>query len=215
MDKLKLRGIEYKVKSVVGDLELQTLFAYTEAKDLDDPAQKKKTAQTLKNLIEDCPDDLITNDGQILLWHDEYLAILEFFRLKYCRDNLAEAKRQGRFDQERRFAAIQARILAMAERDKATTITYDDDGLPETSSVPKITEADKFKHHRAYYDQELESCTDPVRRQQLEQALIEIIAKFQEKTGQTKGNLPSALPVESLSTEELEKMLEQRKTKAD
>jgi hypothetical protein len=194
LETLTIRGNQYKTKSVEGDLELQTLFSYTEVDEIDDPEQKKKLALTLRNLIIDVPDTIINNDGQVKLFHKEYVSILNFFKLKYCRENLALAKELNDLEEEQRFAAIQSRVLAMVNRDKKP-IEYDEDGFVIDRKTPPISNEDKFRYHKQYYEQQIQESSDQERTLWLQQRLTKITSDYQTKTGNSNG-IPSQIKTE-------------------
>lgn len=150
---ISIRGVEYPVQSLEGDLNFMPVLAYVKAEDLDNAEQKRKAAIAIKELCPKIPDSLIHKDGSVRLFIREWQSLIWDMRSLYFVDNLSLAKKTKQFTEEIRFAKGYAQFLAMREEyeTQLRNLGEDEEDLPDVETSEELINS----YHLKYYQDEI------------------------------------------------------------
>jgi predicted mannosyl-3-phosphoglycerate phosphatase (HAD superfamily) len=165
---ITIRGEEYPVRSLEGDLNIQPLLAFVRAKDMDDSEQKKKAAKALREFCPKIPTSVISEDGWMTFQAEEWQQILWDVREIYVLDNIALSVRLGNYREEFKRAKQYAEFKAIKEKYYADVAALDEDqdltDLPDDEPTQEMID----KHHFQYYERAIaESEENSERREKL------------------------------------------------
>jgi hypothetical protein len=217
MHKVKIHDQEYSVKGLEGSFHLGAIISMIGKEQIFDPEAQKKTATAIRNSIPDLPESIISPDGQIKMLAEDFMELVDEFRIFFFLDNLKLARDRKNYEKEIEFAKGLATVKVQLEVKKKQPVAWEwNDSVVDESPLFSKEELEKkaFVYFKEYIDEQIKLASDVLdneRADKLADIFQSIQASFLKETvPNKKNNQVDALAKANKEIEELKAKLTQQ-----